>query len=145
VTKWRKALGVTQINDGTLRLKIAYSDEPFFKRAQQKAWTKARDPQRRAKIAAAKRGKPRPAHVIEAMAAARLGTKHTAQTRCRMSESHKRRGTRPPAAGQAWSAKEDEWLRTLGAGDVISLTGRTGRAVWARRRSLGLPDGRRSG
>jgi hypothetical protein len=34
VWRWRKALGVRPINEGTHRLKIRYGQEPFFKRAQ---------------------------------------------------------------------------------------------------------------
>jgi hypothetical protein len=48
-------------------------------------------PERAAKIAAAKRGKPRPRHVIEAMRRGRLGKPHSAETRRKMSEAHRRR------------------------------------------------------
>src|SRR5579862_5449618 len=46
---------------------------------------KARDPVRRAKIAAARRGKPRPRHVIEAMIAGRLAKPVSLETRRKMS------------------------------------------------------------
>jgi len=48
-------------------------------------------PERREKIAASRRGKPRPRHVIEAMRAGRLGTKHTEEARRKMREAHRRR------------------------------------------------------
>jgi hypothetical protein len=55
-----KALGVGATNEGTSRLRRDYSQEPWMKRARLKSYAKHSDPQRRAKIAAAKRGKPRP-------------------------------------------------------------------------------------
>jgi hypothetical protein len=59
VTVWRKALGVPPTTVGTSKLRSAHFHEPWARRAQKKAVAKARDPERRAKIAAAKRGKPR--------------------------------------------------------------------------------------
>jgi hypothetical protein len=111
--------------------------------ARLKAQTRAGDPARRAKIAAAKRGKPRPPHVVEAMRKGRLGTPHSAGARAKMSEAHRRRGTRPPKAARPWTEAENQLVRTLPAAEVARLTGRTLVAVWARRRVLQLPDGRR--
>ena len=62
-----------------------------------------------------------------------------------MSEAHKRRGTRPPAAGRPWTADEDELLSTLPAAEVARRTGRTLTAVYNRRIDLGMPAGRRRG
>jgi len=59
---------------------------------------KARDPVRRAKTAAARRGKPRPPEVIEALRRANLRKKLSAATRAKLSAAHKARGTWPPAA-----------------------------------------------
>jgi hypothetical protein len=73
VWKWKKVLGVEANTEGTARLRQAYSEEPWAVEARAKAHAKARDPARRAKIAAARRGKPRPPHVIEAIARARRG------------------------------------------------------------------------
>jgi hypothetical protein len=144
VWTWRKALGVGATTPGTSRLRRAHALGPAGTAALAKAQAKAQDPERRAKIAAARRGKPRPRHVIEAMRAADLGRKHTDQTRRRMSEAHRRRGTRPPAAGRLWTAKEDALLRAgLPTADVARRSGRTVAAVYIRRRQLGLPDGRR--
>jgi len=61
----------------------------------------ARDPDRRAKIAAAKLGNPRPPDVIEAMRRANLGWTLSTATRAKMSAVHKARGTWPPAAKRA--------------------------------------------
>jgi hypothetical protein len=60
-----------------------------------------------------------------------------------MSTAHRRRGTRPPNAGPPWTAQEDALLRVLPAAEVARRTGRTPGAVYARRRELRLPDGRR--
>jgi hypothetical protein len=142
VWKWRKALGVERFNDGTMRLKRAYAAEPWFIEARAEAHTKARDPERCAKIAAAKRGKPRPAHVVQAVIDAHTGMRHSDESRRKMSESHRRRGTRPPKAGRPWTLVEDELARTLPGAEAAERTGRTLQAVRARRRKLGLPDGR---
>jgi hypothetical protein len=142
VTKWRKALGVGHVNEGTHRLRSAYTAEPWAQESLAKAQGKAGDAARREKIAAAKRGRPRPPHVVEAMRKGRLGTPHSAEARAKMSAAHKRRGTRPPKAGRAWTADEDEQARTLPAAEVARRTGRTLAAAGPDRRELGLPDGR---
>jgi hypothetical protein len=100
VWKWRKALGVCATTEGTSRLRSAYCEEPWFAAAREKSVATASDPARREKIAAARRGTPRPPHVIEAMAAGRRGKPHDAETRRKMSDARKRRGTRPPAGRQ---------------------------------------------
>jgi NUMOD3 motif len=102
------------------------------------------DATRREKIATAKRGKPRPAGIMEALAEANRGRSLREETRQKMSEAHRRRGTRPPAAGESWTAEEDELLRSLPAREVVQRTGRTLTAVYNRRIDLGLPDGRRA-
>ena len=60
-----------------------------------------------------------------------------------MSEAHKLRRTRPPAAGRPWEPWEDALLSRLQIRDVVAQTGRTEAAVKVRRSVLGLPDGRR--
>jgi hypothetical protein len=64
------------------------------------------------------------------------------QTRRKMSEAHKRRGTRPPKAGRPWTAEEDELVRTLPAPEASAKTGRPLCSVYSRRRQLKVPDGR---
>ena len=65
VRKWCRALGAPRWNEGDLRLKVANGKRN--ERAIQAMHAKARDPARRAKIAASKLGKPRPPEVIEAL------------------------------------------------------------------------------
>jgi len=98
---------------------------------------KARDPVRRAKIAAAKLGKPRPPEVIEALRRANLGKKLSAATRAKMSAAHKARGTWPPAAGKALSARELRLIRELPPAEAAKRTGRTLSAVYSQRSRLG--------
>ena len=143
VWKWRKALGVPTNNEGTTQLRSEYFQEDWAKEAQKKAVSKARDPQRRAKIAAARRGKKRPPHVIEALRRANTGRKLGKAHRQKMSEAHKKRGTRPPWLNAPWTPEEDELLRTLPPKEVAKRTGRTMPAVLNRRHKLKLPDGRR--
>jgi hypothetical protein len=90
VTKWRRALGVPRATEGTPWLHRAYAAEPWARRARER-------------LAASMRGRPRPAHVREAVCSARLGTHHTEESRRKNSEAHRRRGTRPPKAGRPWT------------------------------------------
>src|SRR5262249_47390473 len=125
VTVWRNALGVGPLNEGTHRLRHDYFQEPWGVAAREKAWAKGKDPVCRAKIAAARRGNRRPAQVVEAGAAAQRGTRASEETRRKLSEVHRQRGTRPPKAGRAWTAEEDALVRTLPAKEVARRTGRS--------------------
>jgi len=142
VTAWRRALGVGPTTAGTGKLRSAHFHEPWAREAQKKAVAKARDPDRREKIAAARRGKPRPAHVIEAMRQAHLDKPLSPETRRKMSEAHKWRNSWPPAAGRPWTAEEDELVRKLRPAEAAKQIGRTLSAVINRRNKLGVPDGR---
>jgi hypothetical protein len=142
VWKWRRLLGIGPITEGTSRLYREYTKEPWAVEAFAKAHAKARDPERCRKIAEAKRGNPRPPHVLEAMHLAWRGSHHTEESRRRMSEAHRRRGTLVPGT-RAWTPEEDELLKTLPAEEVARRTGRTLTAIYARRRRLGMPDERR--
>jgi hypothetical protein len=114
VWKWRKALGVVGVaTRGTSRLRSDYTKEPWAVEARAAAHAKAADPERREKIAAAKRGKPRPLHVIEAIVQAHIGKPPSEETRRRMSGAHRARGTKPPAAGRPWEQEENALLGTM--------------------------------
>lgn len=91
VTAWRKALNVQVTTDGTRALRSGHFRQNWPMHMRAKSLAKVRDPERRAKIAAAKRGQPRPPHVLEALLKANLGKSASAKTRRRMSETHKRR------------------------------------------------------
>jgi hypothetical protein len=145
VWQWRKEPGIGR-TEGTFRLRREYALGPAAAGGRAQAHALSRDAtldaHRRAKIAA-KRGKPRPPHVIEALAAANRGKPLSEETRRRMSAAHKRRGTRPPKAGRPWTAEEDELVRTLPAPQAAAKTGRPLCSVYGRRRQLTVPDGRR--
>jgi hypothetical protein len=143
VTKWRKALGVKRNTEGSRRLSTEYCKEPWAIEGLKKGQAKARDPQRRKKIAAARRGKPRPAHVGQAVAVAHQGTHHSEATRRKMSRTHRRLGTMVPGT-KVWTVEEDELVRTLPVEEVVKRTGRCLTAVYTRRNRLGVPDGRRA-
>jgi hypothetical protein len=71
VRVWRKALGVGAITEGTSRLKSECGEEGRRKSHEQSRDAE-RDAPRREKIRAAKLGKPRPRHVVEAMTRGRI-------------------------------------------------------------------------
>jgi len=135
VHQWRKALGVRQPTAGTTRLRREYFHEPWSEEARGKAHARNWDPARCEKISATLRGRVQPRHVIEAAAAARRGMRHSEETRRKMSESHRRRGTIVPGI-QAWSPAEDELLKTMSVEEVVRQTGRTERAVSTRQNRL---------
>ena len=140
VTKWRKALNVGK-TAGTSILREESGRENFPK-VRDRLLAKSADPERREKIAASRRGKKRPKHVMELLRASNIGRKASDGTRKKLSEAHKLRGTRPPKAGRAWTDEEDELARTLPIAEVVKRTGRTLSGVQCRRRKLGVPDGR---
>jgi hypothetical protein len=146
VTKWRKALEVASNNEGTSRLRSAHALEEPVARGRRKAHAIQRDPikdaERRAKISRAKKGKKRPAHVIEALRKAGLGRRLSKKTRNKLSDAHRKRGTRPPWLNPAWTEDELELLRALSPEEVASQTGRSLSAVYGQRSKLKLPDGR---
>jgi hypothetical protein len=116
------------------------------RQALAKAHAKSGDPERRRKISEAKKGKPRPWAVIEKLIKAGTGRKATAETRAKMSATHKGRGTRPPACrGLTWSPEDDEVLRSLSPKKAAVKLRRTLGAVYSRRWELELPDARRNG
>ena len=130
---------------GTSRLHRTYAtSDPAIIEGRRKAHAKARDPERCRKIAEAKRGKPRPAHVREAIGRAQRGKTISEESRRKMSEAHRRRGTLVPGT-VPWTAEEAGLVRTLPAEEVAKRTGRSLSGVYARRRRLGVPDGRRRG
>jgi hypothetical protein len=120
------------------------AQEPWAVAARKKAWAKLKTAKVRAKRSAAMRGEAPPRSVIEAARLTRLGTKHTAETRRKMSETHRRRWRLTPRS-EAWTKAEDALLRRLPASEVARRTNRSIQGVKARRRRLGIPDGRRRG
>jgi hypothetical protein len=142
VGKWRKALGVGRVTEGTSKRLSDHAREPAVVAGLRKAQAKSGDPARRAKLSAALRGRKMDRRVVEALAAQRRGTRHQEESRRKMSETHRRRGTLVPGT-VVWTKAEDRLVRSLPAAEAARRTGRTLVAVWQRRRVLGVPDGRR--
>jgi hypothetical protein len=144
VRRWRRALGVLPINEGTRARKVAYGKSKAHRPAIDAMLAVDWDAERRAKVGSSRRGKPRPKHVLQALLKANVGRKLSAEHRRKMSEAHKRRGTRPPWLNKAWAKWEDEAVRTLPPAEAARKTGRTLPAVWSRRHELGMRSRRSS-
>src|SRR5262245_51569059 len=92
------------MTEGDFQLRQAYGHEPFFKRAQRLAVAKARDPIRRVKIAAVRRGKPRPRHVIRALRQANVGRSLSSEHRKKLSLAATVQRPRGQRGTLRWSA-----------------------------------------
>jgi hypothetical protein len=68
--------------------------------------------------------------LMEALAATNRGKTLGEETCRKMSQAHKQRRTRPPAAGQPWTPEEDELLRKLARSgeSVMNITERLNRS-----------------
>jgi hypothetical protein len=99
VWQWRKALGVPQVNEGTARLYRDYAPERLPPEVQAKARAAANSPEANAKKATARQGKPAQPNQAKALAAGRRKNQ-SLEARRKRGESHRRRGTIPPAAGR---------------------------------------------
>ncbi len=77
VSRWRSVMGVEQATEGSRQLRAEHGKRNWPK-VGKRLLSKAHDPERAAKISAAKMGKPRPPHVIEAMRVGQL--KHRRRT-----------------------------------------------------------------
>ena len=89
VRLWRRSLDVEPMTPGTRKLHSSNGKRLWPTRAKKMLATNS-EPERRAKNAAAHRGKPRPPHVIEALRRANTGRKVSAKTRRLLSEAQKR-------------------------------------------------------
>jgi hypothetical protein len=96
VRKWRRALSVPVNNEGTRARRVAYGKSPAHRKTMVAMFAAEWSPSRRAKIGNARRGKPRAAHVLAALLRAHKGRRMSLEQRRKLSEVHKRRGTRPP-------------------------------------------------
>jgi hypothetical protein len=90
VSKWRKAMKVCAVTQGTSRLKRDNFNQPWGQAARRRAWSKNRDPERCLKIAESLRGKSCPPEVMAPAHQANRGRKHSAETRAKMSAARKR-------------------------------------------------------
>jgi hypothetical protein len=143
VWRWRKALGVEQHTAGTMRLHSkGWTDGGTGEASRPGREAAFHSPERAAKIAAAKRGKPRPPHVAELLRSAQKGTKHTKAARRKMREAAALQGHRK-RNGRPFSVEEDALLGTKTDREVAQRTGRHFFTVVARRRRLGIKSHRK--
>jgi hypothetical protein len=82
-----------------------------------------REQLRRQRIAAAKRGKPRPRHVIKAMMNGRRAAPVSKATRLKMAAAQRQRLLATPINGRAWTTEEDELVTALSPAEVARRTG----------------------
>src|SRR5262245_40153949 len=92
VTRWRRLLGVPRTTPGTARLYDEVATPLLLTlavpwAAAPEAWTA----ERRARIAAARRGRPAPPHVAAMLRTAWLGRAHTPAARAKMSAAQARK------------------------------------------------------
>jgi hypothetical protein len=145
VGTWRKALGVENNNAGTRALRSRQWQIGGVGEATRPGpglEASFHSPERAAKIASAKRGKPQTPHIAEMLRRARLGIKHTAETRRKMSEAAKNQGRRI-RYGRPFTADEDALIGRMPDAEVAKQTGRHPATVWVRRMRLGIESFRR--
>ncbi len=138
VNKWRRALDVPSSTEGTHRLRSAMTKTPQFRRIQKKAWALLGTPERRAAQSLRQTGIKMSEEARRNNSLAHMGLRPTRKSRRKMSESHKRRGTWPAAAGRPWSEEELALLRSLPPKEVVKRTDRTYSAVTSMRVMLSL-------
>ena len=83
--------------------------------------------------------------LADVVARANRRRKVTAATRAKMSRTRKAivaRGDYHYPTGRAWTAREDELVRTLPATEAARRTRRSLSSIYSRRGVLGVPDGR---
>lgn len=140
VSQWRKVLGIGRSNPGTSRLHAAHYRDHVGEAMRKALLPALRSPERRAKISAAKLGKPRPD--LSERNRSRRGTKLSVDARQRMKEAWQRHGFVGGKKGaRAWTAAEDELVRTLPTAEAARLMSRTLASVGSRRRKLRLVAG----
>jgi hypothetical protein len=140
VWKWRKELGVPASNTGTSSLRSRWAPESVqSEKANTRRAPTLTSPERAAKIAAAKRGKARPRHVIEAMRRANIGRPLSHETRQKLSQAQRSRGAYPPAAGRPFTASEDAVLGTATDREIAARLHRDLQTIYGRRKRLGIP------
>jgi hypothetical protein len=122
---------VPRTTPGTARLDREFSGAALLTVAVPRAaaaWTD----ERRAKVAAARRGRPAPPHVAAVLRTAWLGRRHTPEALAKMSAAQARKGV-------LWPAEHVALLGMLPDDEVARLTGRTENAVRVKRTKLRLP------
>jgi hypothetical protein len=139
VWRWRTLLGVEPFTEGT---RVLYGR--CMKEKIDEAWIAnlkeaLKSPERQARMGAANRGKPMPAHVKETLIKANKGRRPSAATRRRMSEAQKNRVSKAQGFGVPWTAEEEAILGTMSDREVAEKIGRSRAAVVHRRIKRRIP------
>ena len=139
VSQWRKVLGIGRSNPGTSRLHAEHYRDHVGEAMRRALLPALRSPERRAKISAAKLGKPRPD--LSERNRSRRGAKLSDKARQHMKVAWQRHGFVGGKKGaRAWTPAEDELVRTLPTAEAARLMGRTLASVGSRRRKLRAND-----
>ena len=138
VTKWRRVLGVEPLTKGTSDLLRRWSPETVgTDEAKEKLREATQRPLRNAKIAGARRGKPRPQQVIDALRKANVGRKASVETRTKMSEAHKQRYQENPHP-LSLTTEQVALLGTAPDAEIGERIGKPAKAVHFHRKKLGI-------
>jgi len=144
VTKWRKALDVPRNNEGSTKVWRDNADEIFTPEIRARSVAAMSTPDANAKKSAWRMGRPIHPNTLRALERSRPKTR-SLEHRRRISDAHRRRGTRPPRAGRPWTAEEDSLLGTMPDEVIVHRTGRILGAVYSRRQILRIPSFRNRG
>jgi len=139
VTVWLRALDVPRGTKGTRQRHRDWAPETLNDEARQLAEAVVRSPERVAKIRAAKLGKPRPRHVIEAMRKANMGRPHSPEHRAKLREAWRRRPDRPLPNGRPWTAAELAAMGKMFDRELATRYGRCMQTVARKRKKMGIP------
>jgi hypothetical protein len=141
VTKWRHAVGVPAVNEGTSKLHAEWMPERLDDEARRRLHKALRSPERGAKIAAAQRGRKRAPETVARMRRARKGFRHTPEARAKMRQALLQRHARDGF----WKPEDDALLGTMPDVELAERLGRARSTVERRRYRLGVPCFRRHG
>jgi hypothetical protein len=135
---WRKALGVVGTNEGTRRLRGINAAEVLTEEVVAKGRAASHAPEVEARRSATLMGRPMNPKVRAIFDRARRQP-HSLETRKKMSETHRRIGTRPRHDVPPWTPEQDALLGTLPDAEVAVMIRRTELAVLTRRCRLRIP------
>jgi hypothetical protein len=150
VSRWRRALGVGRKTEGGHALWSAYTREEWAVAARAKGRAKAKSPEALAKLSASLRGRRLSDHTKQALRRARLGTKHSDETRQKIAEATRLHG-RLPRGMRPWTKQEDALLRRLPATELLGAQSApfepftSGAGCWVCRMADGERAARRAG
>ncbi len=141
VWKWRRALGVPPMTNGSRRLRIEYAIETLTPEVRAKGKAAMHTPEVRAKLSAARKGRPQHPNTIEACR--RLGQRPKSEEwKRRLSERSRRMWETPEAHGlpsrRHWTDEQLALIGTASDRAVATALGLPIKAVKYKREKLGI-------